>query len=84
MTVSRIPDRAPVDVGAVLTLPEEDYKFGRGSIAIRVLGVLQVVRLRDGRWLQVQAMQLRGNGTDWQRRFLLIRLAALSRPRSAG
>jgi hypothetical protein len=72
-------DRAPVGVGDVLTLPEEDYKFGRGPIAIRVLGVLRVIHLSDGAWLQVQAMQLHGSGADWQQRFLLLRIAALPR-----
>ena len=83
MATSNEIERSPVAIGDVLALPEEDYKFGRGMIAIRVLGVLRVLRLRDGAWLQVQAMQLHRNGTDWQRRFLLVRMSALSRIRPA-
>lgn len=77
-------ERGPVAVGDVLALPEEDYKFGRGAIAIRVLGVLRVLPLRDGAWLQVQAMQLHRNGTDWQPRFLLVRMSALPRATPTG
>lgn len=73
----QIPDPIPVNVGDVLTLQKQDYKFGLGPITVRVVGVVRIVHLQDGPWLQVQAMQLHDNGSDWQRRFILVRLSAL-------
>jgi hypothetical protein len=67
----------PVRVGQVLTLAENDYRFGLGPLTIRVTALIHVQQLADGPWLYLRGVTIRWNGTDGEVRQVLVRLSAL-------
>ena len=61
--------------GAVLRIPEADYKFGLGELHLRVTRVGQMYRESDGIWVEVAGMQLTSSGEDYQARpYVLVRV----------
>lgn len=71
---------APPAPGEVLQLGEDDYKFGVGTLTLRVSAALRVERHADGLWLAVRGVEIRWDGTDGKTRDVLVRMTALSRP----
>ena len=69
----------PVKVGDVLKLAEEDYRFGVGSLTLRVTALLHVQELPDGPWLYLRGVTIRWDGSEGAVRQVLVRLAALRR-----
>lgn len=67
----------PVQIGQVLRLTEEDYRFGLGPLTLRVTGMLHVQELGDGLWVYLRGVTLRRDGSDGPDRQVLVRLAAL-------
>lgn len=72
-----VPGEPPVRVGQVLRLAEEDYRFGVGTLTLRVTGLLHVQELDDGPWLYLRGTAIRWDGGDGESRQVLVRLSAL-------
>jgi hypothetical protein len=72
------PPSAPsVQVGDVLRLAEEDYKYGSGLLILRVTAVLDAMILNDGPWIALRGVQIRYDHTDSPERPALVRYLAL-------
>jgi hypothetical protein len=65
--------------GEVLTIQENDYRFGLGELVMRVVRTGAVVRLDDGEWLTVAGVQIAWNGADVAELEVLVRLSSLVR-----
>jgi hypothetical protein len=75
--------RLPVR-GDILRLGDEDYKFGRGPLTLRVMLVHEVRQMTDGPWLFLRGTSLRADGSEIEQRDVLVSVAALRRQRPAG
>ena len=73
--------RPPVEVGDVLHLRDEDYRYGRGRLVLRVLAVHDVRRFPDGLWVFVSGTEIGRGGRETEQRDVLVRVAALGAAR---
>ena len=78
MTRAQPPGRRLVDVGDVLHLRDEDYRYGSGHLVLRVLVVHDVRRLPDGLWIFLRGMEIGRDGRDVEQRDVLVRVGALA------
>lgn len=69
----------PCRVGDVLSLAEEDYRFGVGTLTLRVTALLHVQELDDGPWLYMRGQAIGWRGAETPRQ-VLVRLSALTAP----
>lgn len=70
----------PVRPGQVLRLAEANYRFGAGSLVLRVGAVLGVRELDDGSWVVLSGTEVFRDGRDGPiREEVLVRLSALRR-----
>jgi hypothetical protein len=83
MTPPRNPE-PPVAAGDVLQLRDEDYRYGRGPLTLRVSAVHTVQRLADGPWVFLRGTELAPDGRELAQRDVLVRVAALRRPAGGG
>jgi hypothetical protein len=68
-----------VKAGDVLTLAGEDYKYGEGSLMLRVSRVrYDLSRYYDGEWVWLEGVQICRDGSDGPARQALVRTTALS------
>jgi hypothetical protein len=65
--------------GDVLQLAENDYRFGRGTLTMRVTEVLHLQQLPDGLWVSVRGVTLLRTGQEGPERQVLVRVSALGR-----
>ena len=68
---------SPVHPGDVLHLHDEDYRYGRGALTLRVTAVHHVQRLPDGPWVFLRGTELAADGRELDERDVLVRAAAL-------
>lgn len=62
--------------GQVLRIPEADYCYGLGLLVLRVTDVDE--QPQPGvEWLRVQGVEVRPDGSDGDRRDVLVRTSAL-------
>jgi hypothetical protein len=62
--------------GAVLRIPEGHYCYGTGELVLRVT-VVDPNPHPGLEWLRVQGVEVRWDGSDGDRRDVLVRVAAL-------
>lgn len=65
--------------GEVLTIHEDNYRYGTGKLVMRVVRTGAVVWLDDGEWLTVVGVQIAWNGADVKELEVLVRLSSLVR-----
>lgn len=63
-------------IGRVLNIDENDYKFGKGPLKLRIQAVLNESELPDGTWLYVRGLEIRWDET-YKPRQVLIRKSLL-------
>jgi len=82
--MKRPPEQNPgVRVGDVFRLAEPDYRFGVGTIRLRVTHVGSTWLIDGEPWINLRGMELRADGSDFGMRYALVRVAALSAARIA-
>ena len=64
-------------VGLVVRLAEDDYRFGLGTLVLRVEAVHGVRHLDDGPWLAVRGVQIFDGRDGPVREEVLVRMSAL-------
>ena len=79
MTHSQPPTNLPLRVGAVLYLRDDDYRYGRGPLTVRVMALHDVRHYPDGLWLFLRGMALATDGREVEQRDVLVRVTALGR-----
>src|SRR2546430_17683657 len=68
----------PVNIGDILNLRDDEYRYGRGPLALRVLDIHSVRRLPDGPWVFLRGMRLDARGRDVEQRDVLVSLRRCS------
>jgi hypothetical protein len=76
-----VPGPVAPQPGEVMTIHEDNYRFGVGELVLRVTEVRSVLQLADGDWLTVVGVQLARNGSDLIEREVLVRLSILVKRR---
>jgi hypothetical protein len=71
--------QVPVRAGDVVRLQDEDYRYGRGPLVVRVLAIHNVQKFPDGIWVFLRGMQLRSDGSEVGERDVLVSMVALRR-----
>ncbi|GAB1693390.1 hypothetical protein [Krasilnikovia sp. M28-CT-15] len=75
MTAPRAPQ---ISVGDVIHAAEPDYRYGRGTLRLRVTAVGAVRREPDGSWQELEGHEIFWNGdTDQRVRHAMVRLRAV-------
>lgn len=71
-----------LQVGDVIQVDEQDYKYGTGRLVLRITRLGERVRMADGEWLNVEGLTLRPDGTPIEQRprEALVRVAAVKLP----
>lgn len=72
----------PVSAGDIVTLDDSDYRYGQGTLRLRVTGIIRVVPFADGDHLYVRGLELLPSGAVRSEREAYLRLAALLKMRS--
>jgi hypothetical protein len=73
-----------VQPGDVIRIPEAHYRYGFGTLVIRVEEIGPAQRFPDGEWLTVRGMQIAWNGAELGRRQVLVRWRHLTRTAGLG
>lgn len=72
----------PARPGNVHFLAEQDYKYGRGQISLRLTRVYPSTSIWfGGEWMWLDAVEIRWDGSDGPNRLVLVRMSALARSR---
>lgn len=69
------PQPPQVKRGQVLKIPEAHYLYGRGLLELRVTACAPIHRGQE--WVRIVGTQIIWDGTDGERRDVLVRVAAL-------
>jgi hypothetical protein len=78
MPYSSVSPRVSVKPGQIIRLAESDYMYGRGEVTMRIIRVrLDISKWYDGRWVWLEGVPIRWDGTDGEPRTLLARVSAL-------
>lgn len=75
----------PVAVGDVIEVASQDYRYGTGSLTLRVTGVAgDSMSIGDEPWLEVRGIEVYLNGKDGGERIASVRVSALPEALRAG
>ena len=68
---------APVRVGDVIDVAEDNYCYGVGGLTLRITQVHGLLYMNDGPWVVVDGIPLWPNGYEGEERYAQIRLEAI-------
>jgi len=78
MPYTSVSPRVSVKPGDVVKLLEPDYKYGQGTVLLRISRVrLEISKWYDGAWVWLEGVPIRWDGTDGEPRTVLARASAL-------
>ena len=80
MALEPADPRAPVQVGDVISLAEEDYQYGRGRLRLRVTVVhAQTIQMYHGEWVWLDGVEISWDGAEGLNRRVLARISGIHR-----
>lgn len=67
-----------LNVGDIIEVAEQDYKFGTGRLILKITRLVGRHREADGEWLDLEGLELRTDGTPISRqpRLAAVRMSA--------
>lgn len=75
----------PVAVGDVIEVGSRDYRYGEGSLTLRVTQVAgDSLSIGNEPWLEIRGIEIFLNGREGSTRIASVRVSALAEARRAG
>jgi hypothetical protein len=66
-----------IEPGTVLVIPEAHYAYGVGDLTLRVQEIADLTAWPQAEWVRIVGVEIRWDGTDGDRRTVLVRVSAL-------
>jgi hypothetical protein len=70
----------PVKVRELICIKEEDYRYGLGTLTLRVTEVPE--QLTNPEWVEIKGFEIAWNGERKTERYVTVRVSALRDPKS--